>query len=171
MKKIPLLTIAIFLLLSATASASSTSELISEGNKLWSENKMDKAQASFQKAIDQDPKSAKAYARLGALLLMQNKGKESINAYQSAITHEPDNAKSFAALSIAYLHMGRHRMAQTMAERAFELDPSMSNAKSISEYIDAKLKMLASAKAAGTSQHAPMMPFTSMDEHDQKASH
>jgi len=162
---------AIFLLASASAMASSTTELIAEGNKLWSENKMDQAQAVFQKAIDQDPTSAKAYSRLGALLLMQNKGKESVKAYQASIIHDSNNAKSYAALSIAYLHMGRHKMAQVMAQQALSIDPSMSNAKSISEYIDAKEKMLASAQAAGTSQHAPMTPFASMEGHGQKSTH
>ncbi|OOZ42680.1 hypothetical protein BOW52_02005 [Solemya elarraichensis gill symbiont] len=157
MKKIGLLTTiasVLFLFSSVTCASEDAAKLLEQGNKLWSENKVEEAEASFKKAIEADPESARAYERLGALLLMQTKNEEAVAAYQEAIIRDPDNAKSFAALSIAYLHMGYHEMAQFMARRASELDPELKNAKDISKYIDAKMERMAEASAAEGHQKA-----------------
>ncbi len=143
MKKISLLTTILsvcFFLASGAWASDDTTKMIEEGNRIWSENKTEEAEASFRKAIEAEPESAKAYERLGALLLMQTKNEEAVAAYQEAIIRNPGNAKNFAALSIAYLHMGYHRMAQSMAKQAVELDPDMKHAQDITKYIDAKLK-------------------------------
>ena len=133
------------LLIPAAWASTDAPAMIDEGNKLWSENKTVEAEASYKKAIAADPESAIAYSRLGALMLMQNRGLEAVDAYQAAITKAPDNASYFAALSIAYLHMGYHEMALTMANQAAKLDPDMKHAKDISKYIDAKLERMAEA--------------------------
>ena len=144
------LTVIPFLLvLSAPAAFASadSSKLIEEGNLYWSENKLEEAESTFRKAIEADSESAHAYSLLGALLVIQNRGEEAVAAYQEAIMREPENAKYFAAISIAYLHMGYHEMAQSMANRATELDPEMKHAKDISKYIDAKMERMAELAA------------------------
>ena len=167
MKKISLLTTILsvcFLFASGAWASDDTSEMIEEGNRLWSENKTEEAEASYRKAIEADPESATAYERLGALLLMQTKNEEAVDAYQEAIIRDPDNAKNFAALSIAYLHMGYHRMAQSMAKQDAELDPDMKHAQDITKYIEAKLKrdeQVALTEGHGAEDpHANVMPIT-----------
>ena len=125
--------------------ATDVSDLIDEGNRSWSENRLEEAEAAFRDAIDSDPEGSVAYSRLGALLVIQNRNEEAVTAYQEAIIREPDNANYFAALSIAYLHMGYHEMARSMAMHAAELDPEMKHAKSISKYIDAKRERMTEA--------------------------
>jgi tetratricopeptide (TPR) repeat protein len=127
--------------------AQEASELIEEGNRNWSGNRLEEAETAYRKAIDSDPESSVAYSRLGALLVIQNRSEEAVSAYQEAIIREPGNANYFAALSIAYLHMGYHEMARAMATHAAELDPDMKHAKDISKYIDAKLERMAEAAA------------------------
>ncbi|OOZ13319.1 tetratricopeptide repeat protein, partial [Solemya velum gill symbiont] len=145
------------------------SKLIAEGNRLWSENKVEDAEVSFKKAIEADPDSPEAYGRLGALLMVQNRGDDAIAAYQEAITRDSENAKYFAALSIAYLHKGYHAMAKEMVERAIELDPNMKNAKDITKYIDAKMERMAEASSAqehknGNDPHANVVPAPAGDK-------
>ncbi len=135
--------------------ANAVSELIEEGNRNWSGNRLEEAEAAYRHAIDTDPDSSVAYSRLGALLVIQNRNEEAVSAYQEAIIREPDNANYFAALSIAYLHMGYHEMAKSMATHAAELDPEMKHAKDISNYIDAKLERMNEAalqEAHGTAE-------------------
>ena len=141
--------IQLLLLFSVPAAMASpdTSKLIEEGDLYWSENKLDEAEATFRKAIAADSESSLAYSRLGALLVMQNRGEEAVAAYQEAVMREPDNAHYFAALSIAYLHLGYHEMARTMANQAAELDPGMKYAQDISKYIDARMERMSELSA------------------------
>jgi tetratricopeptide (TPR) repeat protein len=149
MKRFLLSVVQLLLLFPAAAVMASpvSSTLIEEGNRYWSENRLDDAESSFRKAIEADSESSVAYSRLGALLVMQNRGEEAVAAYQEAIIREPDNAQYFAALSIAYLHMGYHEMARAMATRATELDPGMKHARDITKYIDAKMDRMSELAA------------------------
>jgi tetratricopeptide (TPR) repeat protein len=131
-----------------------TQSYMDKGSKLWAENKLDLAEAAFQKAIKKDPKSAQAHARLAGLLLMQNKTAKAIPIYQSAISLDPENPKLFAALSIAYLHQAKFSMAKAMADEALRINPKMDQIKKINEYIDMKQKMLDEAKK-NIPQHHP----------------
>lgn len=123
-----------------------TQSYVDRGSKLWAENKLDLAEAAFQKAIKQDPKSVQAHARLAGLLLMQNKTAKAIPLYQAAISLDSENPKLFAALSIAYLHQAKFSMAKAMADEALRINPKMNQIKKINEYIDMKQKVLAEAK-------------------------
>ena len=123
--------------------------LIDQGNRLWSENRIEQAEARFKEAIAEAPEDARAHARLAALYLTQNRPAEAISAYQEAITHDPENPRLFMGLSIAYLHQQAYGMAAAMAKEALRLDPQMANARKMREYIAAKQAALA-ATAGGT---------------------
>lgn len=112
------------------------------GKKLWSENKLDLAEAEFKKAVEEYPGSAQAHATLAGFLLLQNKTVEAIPAYQQAIILDPENAKLFAGLSIAYLHQSKFNQAKAMADEALRLNPEMKQAEKLNEYIDAKLEVM-----------------------------
>lgn len=126
------------LLVVSTAQAANTTELISSGNSLWSEGKLDEAEAAFKQALQADPESSKANERLASLYLTQNKTGEAIAAYQDAIILDPENAGLFVGIAIAYLHKKYYQMAESMVNHAIELDPELQNAKKLKQYIDAK---------------------------------
>ena len=130
---------------------------IDKARKHWAENKPQEAEAEFRNAAAVNPESAAAHAGLAALLLMQNKTAEAIPAYQEAITLDPENPKLFAALAITYVHQSKFHMARAMAAEALRLDPEMKQAKSLNEYIDAKLKVMEQA-AQATAAHGTPKP-------------
>jgi tetratricopeptide (TPR) repeat protein len=139
----------------AASSPDAFTSMIDEGNKLWSENKAEAAEAAYKKAIQENPESDIGYSRLGAILLMQNRISDAVDAYQSAINKSPKNARHFTSLSIAYLHLGFHDMALAMANRAKELNPGLKHAEDISKYIDAKVDVLAKAQTADSKAAMP----------------
>jgi tetratricopeptide (TPR) repeat protein len=118
--------------------AASTDELISQGTTLWSEGKLDEAEAAFKQALQADPESSKANERLASLYLTQNKTGEAIAAYQDAIILDSQNADLFVGIAIAYLHKKYYQMAESMVNHAIELDPELQNAQKLKQYIDAK---------------------------------
>jgi len=139
--------------LSAMA-ADSVQSLIDEGNRLWSQNQLEAAEAQFKQAIAMDADASLAYARLAGLYLTSNRSAEAIPLYQQAIMHDPENPKLFMGLSIAYLHQAEYGMAREMAQEALRLDPKLKNAEKMREYIDAKEAALAStAKAEKPADH------------------
>ena len=130
--------------------------LLEQGNQYWADKKLDLAEKAFKQAINANPDSSKAHARLAGLLLSQNKTADAIPEYQTAITLDPENPRLFAAISIAYLHQSKYSMAQVMANEALRLDPKMEQAKKLSSYIETKQQMLQQAhthQSAETATH------------------
>lgn len=125
---------------------------LEEGDRLWSENKLEDAEQAYRQAIAADPETAAAYARLGGLLLSQNYNQEAVEAYQNAIMHDPENARLFASISIACMHMGHYQMVQGMVNRALALDPGLENAQDLSRYPDAKMAALHAAPETATDE-------------------
>ncbi len=117
--------------------------LVDQGNLELSKHHVEKAEALFKQAIASDPKSARAYARLGALYLTTNRSRAAIEPLQQAIMLDPDNPKLFMLMSIAYIHQAHYSMADAMAKEAQRLDPDMKNARKMREYIKAKQAALA----------------------------
>ncbi len=113
-------------------------EELAKGGQLWSEGKLKEAYAIFHNASQDYPDSSLVHARLGALLMAQHKAGDAINAYQTAITNDPTNAGLFVSLAISYLHQRSFRMAQGMANEALRLDPTLSQAKKLVQYISEK---------------------------------
>ncbi len=169
MKKIPpFIPLILISLLTATLSLTACNDqstdkttkpalsLLDQGNQYWADKKLDLAEKTFKQAINANPDSSKAHARLADLLLSQNKTAEAIPEYQTAITLDPENPRLFAAISIAYLHQSKYSMAQVMANEALRLDPKMEQAKKLSSYIETKQQMLQQAhthQSAETATH------------------
>ena len=142
----------------ATPQSDQVTTLLQQGNKAWSEQKMEQAEKDFRKAIELDPDSAQAHAVLAGLLQTMNRGTEAIDEYQTAITLDPENPRLYVALSISYLHQQRYGMAQAVANEALRLDPEMANAKKLVEYIEAKEEVLKRATSVNISGQAPSSP-------------
>ena len=142
----------------ATPQSDEVTMLLQQGNKAWSEQKMEQAEQDFRKAIELSPDSAQAHAILAGLLQTMNRGTEAIDEYQTAITLDPENPRLFVALAISYLHQQRYGMAQAVANEALRLDPEMENAKKLVEYIEAKEDVLKRAASVDVSGQAPLSP-------------
>jgi Tfp pilus assembly protein PilF len=142
----------------ASAAPVSNSEeaakLMEQGNKAWSEQKMDQAEQSFRKALELDPDSSLSHAHLASLLQTMNRGPEAIEEYQTAITLDAENPQLYVALAVVYLHQQSYSMAQAMANEALRLDPELANAKKLLEYVDAKEEVLERAAKAEISGDA-----------------
>jgi len=168
MKKLILATI-VSLGLFSPLQASTVKELIIEGNTLWSQGKLTEAETQFKKAIEINPESSQAHARLANLYLTQNKTLKAVEEFQNAITNDSEDAHLFIGLSIAYLHQKRYAMAEAVAKQAIELNPELANAKKLMQYIDAKNEKLSMAPAPQDAMHGSA-PSTSMKAHDTMAS-
>ncbi len=157
LKKIPLvLLITVFAISQVSFATEEQSQIhLAQAGKLWSESKLDLAEAEFKKALEENPESAKANAQYAGFLLTQNKNSDAIKVYQKAITLDATNPKLFAALSIAYLHQSKYEMATEMANQALALDPDMKAVKKINEYISVKKEMIAEASKTPKDQLKP----------------
>lgn len=76
------------------------------------------------KAIEQDPNSSVAHTRLGGVELLQSNYASGIKRFQQAIMLDSKNADAFIGMAVAYLHLGRHRLARETLKAAQQLDPA-----------------------------------------------
>jgi tetratricopeptide (TPR) repeat protein len=146
MKKL-LISSLVSLFLITSVQATSTRDLIVSGNTLWSEGKFSEAETSFKKALEGEPASSVAHERLANLYLTQNKTSEAIEEFQNAINDDPENANLFIGIAIAYLHKQYYQMADAMVNRAMQLNPDLTNAQKLKQYIDAKKEVIEQANA------------------------
>jgi cytochrome c-type biogenesis protein CcmH/NrfG len=93
---------------------------------------------TLKEQIASNPKDADARARLAGFYLSSDRSGQAIESYQDAITLRPEDPRLFLGLAIAYLHAGHHSMARAMTEQALSLDPHLTNAAKLREYIDRK---------------------------------
>lgn len=125
--------------------------LLEQGNKAWAGQNMEQAEKYYRDAVALDPDSPQARASLANLLQSTNRVNEAIDEFQTAITLDHENAGLFVALAIAYVHQKSYGMAKQMADEALRLDPSMTNAAKLKEYIDVKEEVLQRAANADVS--------------------
>jgi tetratricopeptide (TPR) repeat protein len=140
MKQLFVILIAVMFVVTSTL-ASTAADLISSGNALWSEGRLDEAEVKFRQALASDPESSKASERLASLYLTQNKTTEAITAYQEAITLDPENANLFIGIAIAYLHKQYYRMAEAMVNHAMELNPELAYGHKLQQYLELKMQV------------------------------
>ncbi len=132
------------------------------------QNRQAELEKKYQQAITANSDAKKPYAYLAGLYLTNNKTSKAISAYQDAITHDAENPKLYAALSIAYLHHAKYDMASAMATEALRLDPKLSGAKKINDYVVAKKEAIDAATKvpaggskydmSGKAPHGGVMP-------------
>jgi len=102
------------------------------GNEYYQSGQLDKAIASFLKAIEQDPTSDKAYANLGATYYALEDLDSAEKAYLKAIEISPNDADSIYNLGAIYLQKAiltqppnpeKLQLAQSKIEYAIKLSP------------------------------------------------
>jgi Ca-activated chloride channel family protein len=85
-----------------SASAQSDRQLIREGNKQFRLGQYDKAEVSYRKAIEKNPKNAQAQYNLGNALMAQKKDSAAVQQFQQAAQLETSPLRKAAA----YHNMG-----------------------------------------------------------------
>jgi tetratricopeptide (TPR) repeat protein len=66
------------------ASAQNDRQLIRQGNRLYHQEKYDKAEVEYRKAVSKNPQNSQAFYNLGCALMMQQKDSAAIVQYQNA---------------------------------------------------------------------------------------
>ena len=107
----------------ALAMAGDLQELIVSGNRYWEAGELDQAEASYRRAIEQDPRSVDAHMKLAGLQIARQRYRAGVETFQQAIGLDPDNANAFIGMAIGYLHMGDHQLAYAALEEALRIDP------------------------------------------------
>jgi len=152
-KMIILALIAQLALPASAALAADTATLLQQAEAAWAAQDLKLAETRFREATTQDNDSAEAWAGLAKVLMLENQNTQAIDAYQSAIMASPEDPSLFLGISIAYLHGGEYDAANAMVAQALSLDPSLENAKKLSQYIERKEQQLAE-----TEQQAAALP-------------
>ena len=147
MKKFIITTLASLFVITSLQ-ASTLEEYIKAGNTLWSKGNLSEAELQFKKALEIDPESSTAHARMANLYLTQNKTTEAVEEFQNAINYDPENAHLFIGLAITYLHQQYYQMAEAMVNNAIELNPEMANAQKLKAYIDTKKEVISKVQQA-----------------------
>jgi len=127
--------------------ADDAQDLVKQGNRLWSENKISEAEKMFRQAIEKQPELVSAHTSLAGLLMTSHRNKEAIQEYQAAIMLDSENARLYMALALAYLHEQKFSMSQAMANEALRIDPQLKGADKLLEYIDKKQEVIKQASA------------------------
>jgi serine/threonine-protein kinase len=100
-----------------------------KARELYAAGKFKEAAAAYEKATQQAPSDAGAFAGLGASWLNANQPDKAILAYQRAVQLKPGISGFQAGLGRAYLQKGDKGRAAAAYRKAVELDPKNSAAQ------------------------------------------
>lgn len=92
---------------------------------LWLGN-YDSALASFENAVNRNPKRVEAWVQVGYCKVKQGKNLDAIRAYERALFLKPSNAEIFNKLGDAYYYAGRLREAIDAYTQAARLRPDFA---------------------------------------------
>lgn len=104
-------------------------ELKAQGRSAYSGGHFKEAAAAYEKATEQNPSDAGAFAGLAASKLELNDINGAIAAYSRAVRLQPASSGFHAALGRAYLRQNDRARARAAYEHALQLDPNNGAAK------------------------------------------
>ncbi|MBI4313813.1 MAG: tetratricopeptide repeat protein [Candidatus Omnitrophica bacterium] len=110
------------------------------GLALQSLSRTQEAQAEYERAIQIDSKSARAYSNLSSIFLIRSENSRAVELARRAVALEPGLAQAHANLAESYWRMGRRLEAMEQWEMASgfagrdDLDVKMSYAQRLTEY-------------------------------------
>ena len=87
------------------------------------------AEDLFVKALDDTPKNAHLYNRLGVALRRQNKHQEALDRYQQALKLDPQNEKVYFNLGVLFFDLGERAKALEALRAAVKLCPDFPEAQ------------------------------------------
>ncbi|HKT11030.1 MAG TPA: tetratricopeptide repeat protein [Terriglobia bacterium] len=82
-----------------------------------------RAEAEYQKAVQENPSSGAAYVGLGEISLFQQNTERAAQYFNEAVQHSPDFGPAYAALAQLYIQAHRPTEALGMLQKAVALDP------------------------------------------------
>lgn len=97
------------------------------GDQYRSSGLPEKAAEEYRKALEVDPESKDAYARLGYALVEAEQYEQAVKIYQRYVALAPDDCDSHSSLGFAYLQQGLTDQAIASYERALEKCPDDPN--------------------------------------------
>ena len=105
-----------------------TEDFLHQGQQLGEEGKLEKAIASYQKAIELEPESLSSYQQLGDLFFQQGQLNQAISSYQKAIKIAPNVALIHYNLAEAYNNQGKKDRAIRHYIEAIQIEPFNNSA-------------------------------------------
>ncbi len=117
------------------AATESPETLFKMGNDFYKSGQLDKAVASFKKAIELDPNYVAAYANLGAVYYAQQNLAMAEETYQKAIKLSPDDGDLLYNLSAIYIQEAlaggtpdqeKLSLAASQIDKAIKLNPTLA---------------------------------------------
>ncbi len=87
------------------------------------DQRMARAEAYYDQAIEVDPFNEKAHCNLGALFLRQRKTQEALEEFQGVLDHDPHSALAHYNLAIMFAEAKIYREAKREWELAAKYDP------------------------------------------------
>ena len=116
----------VLLLLAMTASAQTDRQYIREGNKQFRVGQYDKAEVSYRKAVEKNPKNAQATYNLGNALMAQKKDSAAVQQFEQATRLETNPLRKAAAYHNIGVVCQTHKMygeAIDAYKQALRLNP------------------------------------------------
>ncbi len=102
-------------------------ELLNKGQEYLNAGKLAEAEASFIKALQIDPKEAKAYHFLGMIYLRQQEYKGAIEALLKATQLDILNDTAFNNLGLAYFNQKKYQPAVEAFEKSIQLNDKIAH--------------------------------------------
>ncbi len=103
-------------------------EWFQRGISLWQSDNIGEAIEAFTKAIESDPKYARAYYERGAMYGLLGNNRQAIGDLDRAIELDPKNAKAYGLRGGNYEKLGNREQAIMDYSRAIELNPRYADA-------------------------------------------
>ena len=101
-------------------------DFINLGKKYFLEKNYEKAKEAYEKAIELDPKDARAYNNLANVYYEEKDYEKAKEAYEKAIELDPNFAGAYNNLGILYYKEKDYEKAKEAYEKAIELDPNFA---------------------------------------------
>ena len=92
---------------------------------LGDKENLDKAEATYLKAIQLKPGYWAGYSNLGRFYYRLGNNESAAQQFKEAIGLTPDNFRAYASLGAIYYHMERFEEAQAMYERSLKIEPNL----------------------------------------------
>jgi tetratricopeptide (TPR) repeat protein len=93
---------------------------------MGSKENIDKAEATYRKAIQLKPGYWAGYSNLGRFYYRRGRQEEAAKQFEQAIVLTPDNFVAYASLGAIYYHMERIDEARMMCERSLQIEPNLN---------------------------------------------
>lgn len=133
------------LLFSISAFAQGGHKQVSEGNKLFAEEKYDEANNKYRDALIENPESPILHYNLGDVQYKKSNYEEALKSYEKGLSTDDIllQSKSYYNMGNTFYRLGQLPESILAYKKALELKPDDEDAKYNLEYVRAKLKDMA----------------------------